>query len=68
MEDLQVGAKVHYVQPNGAHSEATVTYVHSQDVVNLHIIRDDTIKSTYNAATVAYRAEPVAYSWHWPEA
>lgn len=67
MEDLTVGARVHYVQPNGAHSEATVTHVHSQTVVDLHIVRDDTIKDKYNASTVAYREQPVAYSWHWPE-
>jgi len=64
-ENLEVGTEVHYTQPNGSHSKATVTHANKQTgVVNLHIVRDDTIKDEYNAKTVAYREEPVAYSWH----
>ena len=44
-EELKVDSKVHYVQPNGAHSEAMVTTIHNKEtgVVDLHIPRDDTI-------------------------
>lgn len=69
MEGLEPGLKVHYVQPNGAHSEATVTKIHNKDtgVVDLRIVRDDTIKDEYDAKAVVYFSEPIAYSWHFIE-
>ena len=67
MEELVEGAQVHYVQPNGAHSTATVTRVHNKDtgVVDLSITRDDEIKDNYSASTVVYSRDPRPYSWHW---
>jgi hypothetical protein len=46
-----------------------VTVVHNKQtgVVNLHIVRDDHIKSEYDAMTVAYREVPTAYAWHFIE-
>lgn len=66
MENLVVGMKVHYVHPNGTHSEATVTHIHNQErgVVNLHIVRTDNIPCEYDAVTVVYQEEPREYAWH----
>lgn len=64
MENLQVGSKVHYMQSSGDHSDATVTRVGVDGVVDLHVKDGD---SNYDRKTVAYREQPTAYSWHWPE-
>ena len=66
MEQLVTSLEVHYVHPNGTHSNATVTHIHNKErgVVNLHIVRDDHIKEEYNAPTVVFREVPVAYTWH----
>jgi len=68
-EELKEGSIVHYVQPNGAHSNATVIKIHNQEtgVVDLHIMRQDTITSTYNMFTVVFSEQPKAYTWHWIE-
>lgn len=68
-EELKVDSKVHYVQPNSAHSEATVTTIHNQEtgVVDLHITRDDTTTSNYNMFTVVYSEQPKAYTWYFIE-
>ena len=69
MENLTKGTQVHYVQPSGAHSAATVTHVHNKEtgVVDLNITSDDAIKDDYNASTVVYSHNPIPYTWHFVE-
>ena len=64
-----VGGRVHYVQPNGAHSMATVTQIHNQEsgMVDLFVTRDDSIQGKYNMLIVVYSEKPKAYTWHWME-
>ena len=64
-ENLHVGTEVHYQQPNGSHSKATVTRVNNDvGVVDLSIARDDDINIKYTRKAVVYRDPPQAYSWH----
>jgi hypothetical protein len=65
-EKLSIGMNVHYVHPNGTHSEASVLHVHNREtgVVDLFVRRNDHIQEHYKATTVAYRDTPIAYSWH----
>lgn len=68
-DQLAVDFKVHYVHPNGTHSEATVVHIHNQEtgVIDLLVNRNDHIIDSYRANTVVYREEPTAYSWHFVE-
>ena len=69
MENLNEGLHVHYVQPDGTHSAATVKHVHNKDtgVVDLSITRDDDIKESYTRRTVVYSKNPKPYTWHFIE-
>ena len=69
-DQLTIDLEVHYVHPNGTHSEARVLHVHNREtgVVDLFVRRNDHIQDHYKAATVAYRETPTAYSWHFIEA
>lgn len=66
---LNTGLPVHYMHPNGTHSEATIVHIHNQEdgVVDLLVLRKDHIQDEYTARTVVYREEPTAYSWHFAE-
>jgi hypothetical protein len=68
-DQLTIGFKVHYVHPNGTHSEATVVHVHNREtgVVDLFVRRNDRIQDNYTARAVDYRQIPTAYSWHFME-
>ena len=68
-EKLSIGITVHYIHPNGTHSEASVLHVHTREtgVVDLLVRRKDHIQEQYKATVVAYREMPTAYSWHFLE-
>ena len=55
-EKLKLGLQVHYVHPNGTHSEASVLKVYDREwgVVDLFVRRDDHIKEHYTAPVVVY--------------
>ena len=69
MQEPTVGTRVHYVHPNGTHSEASITHIWNKEVgvVNLFIRRDDEIKDDCHAPTVVYSQEPKPYTWHYVE-
>ena len=69
MDELTVGMKVHYVHPNGTHSEASITHIWNKEtgVVNLFIHRRDEIVEDYHAPTVVHSQEPKPYTWHFIE-
>lgn len=60
-----IGREVHYVLGDGGHANAEIGSVQNdREVVGLLV---DGENGTYKRRTVAYRKEPVPYSWHWPE-
>ena len=69
MQEPTVGTRVHYVHPNGTHSDAEITHVWDRHVgvVNLSIHRRDGIQEDYQAPTVVYSEEPKPYTWHYVE-
>jgi hypothetical protein len=66
LDKLTVGAKVHYVHPNGTHSEAEILHVHNHETgtSDLFVRRNDHIQDNYAARVVVYSKEPKPYSWH----
>jgi hypothetical protein len=69
MENLNEGLHVHYVQPDGTHSTATITQVHNKDagVVDLSITPDNDNQEPYNRSTVVYSKNPREDTWHFIE-
>jgi hypothetical protein len=67
MEGLQVGRIVHFVTMDGEHLAGIVSYIwNPQGMVNMHVFNPMN-GSTQFFSSVQYRADPVPYSWHYPE-
>lgn len=67
MEGLQVGRIVHYVDKDGYHNAAIVTFVGERDdgFVDLFVTSVD--KHTYFVGDVQMDSGGECETWHWPE-
>lgn len=60
---------VHYMQATGAHSTAIVTSVADAEnnIVNVHIMRDDAVRENYDMRGVKYSEGLEPGTWHFIE-
>lgn len=67
--DITAGIIVHYMQDTGAHSTAIITSVRDEEnnIVNLHILRDDKVRENYDMRNVNYSEGLEAGTWHFIE-
>ena len=66
-EQLKIGIQVHYVHPNGTHSQANVLKVYKLGVVDLSVRPDDDNSERYTRQVVVYSETPKASTWHFVE-
>lgn len=69
LEGVAVGRVVHFVSPGNVNSLALITRVHDQDigVVNLFVIRDDTVRDYHFESSIAHSDDKETGTWHFPE-
>lgn len=63
-----IGRIVHFLELNGRHRAAIISDVHSDTIVDLHIMQPSSetpVRLFVDAAFDEYGRN--AYSWHWPE-
>lgn len=67
LDGVAIGRVAHFVEADGDHSAAMITYVGQETTVNLFVMRSVPYVDNRAVQNVEYSEEPKPGTWHFPE-